>query len=108
MSCLDSACAKDTLHLYKLDESEQFIIRDFIFVIPEVQFGFLDVTIEEIKHGKNMSLNSSVLKYLVMTSQHVILRSVKSNIGGGTPYSTGHHVKSTHAVDDTCVYVCVE
>ena len=36
------------------------------------------------------------------------LRSVKANIGGETPYSTGHHVKSTHAVDDTCVYVCDE
>ena len=107
MSCLDSAGAKDTLHLYQLDESDQFIIWDFFF-IPEVQFGFFDVTIEEIKHGKNMSLNSSVLKCLVMTSQYVILRIVKSNIGGGTPYSTGHHVKSTHAVDDTYVYVCVE
>ena len=55
-----------------------------------------------------MCPNISVWKCLVMTSQYVILRSVKSNIGGGTPYSTGHHVKSTHAVDDTCVYVCVE
>ena len=54
-----------------------------------------------------MSLNSSALKCLVMASQYVILRSVKSNIGGGTPYSTVHHVKSTHAVDDTCVYVYV-
>ena len=105
MSCLNSACAKDTLHLYKLDQLEQFINWDFILLF---QFGFWDVTIEEIKHGKNMSLNSSVLKCLVMASQHVILRSVKSNIGGGTPNSTVHHVKSTHAVDDTCVYVCVE